>query len=177
MIVRVRTIIMPATELASSTIVEGLSGHLLALLLRSSWHYLNQVFRRRISEHGLTPDQFTVLRWLMEQPQSVSQRRLAELMAIDENTIASLMLRMEQSGLIVREVHASDARQKVLVVSRTGQAVFRRVQPIAKALQDQFLSAIPVAEQAGFLLNLGRVAEVGRTSAHVEKNSRRARRS
>lgn len=175
MIIRMRTIIMPATELASSTIVEGMLGHRLAPLLRRSWHHLNQIFRHRISEHGLTPDQFTVLRWLNEA-RGISQRHLAELMAVDENTIASLVARMEDSGLIERRGHASDGRRKVLEASPTGEAVFRRIQPIATDLQDKLMSSIPKAERAGFLLNLARIAEAGCQTAQREKAVRRARR-
>ena len=36
----------------------------LAPLLRRTWYSLNQTFRRRIAHAGLTPDQFSVLRWL-----------------------------------------------------------------------------------------------------------------
>lgn len=144
------------------------SGKRLAPLLRRSWHHLNQIFRRRLRKHGLTPDQFTVLRWLGES-HGLSQRDLAELMAVDENTIASLVARMADAGLIDRTSHADDGRRKILTATRTGEALFKRLQPIAIALQDQLMEAIPAAERSGFLLNLARIAEAGCRAVRLEK--------
>ena len=96
-------------------------------------------------------------------------------MAIDENTIASLVARMEDAGLIERRSHASDGRRKVLTASRTGEALLKRIQPIAAALQEQLMSAIPEAERDGFLRNLARIAEAGCRTAQLEKAVGRAR--
>ena len=38
----------------------------LPILLRHAWYGLNQAFRRRIAHLGITPDQFTVMRTLLE---------------------------------------------------------------------------------------------------------------
>ena len=35
-------------------------------LLRRAWYSLNQAFRRRIAHLDITPNQFTILRWLLE---------------------------------------------------------------------------------------------------------------
>src|SRR6266436_8729823 len=59
-------------------------------LLRRAWYGLNQAFRRRITHLGITPDQFTVMRTLLEG-EGISQRRLTELMSSDPNTVASLL--------------------------------------------------------------------------------------
>src|SRR5216117_1803259 len=67
----------------------------LPLLLRRSWYGLNQAFRRRILPLGLTPDQFTVLRTLLEN-EGIRQRELTQLMSSDPNTVAALVERMER---------------------------------------------------------------------------------
>src|SRR3954471_21878537 len=75
----------------------------LPLLLRRAWYGLNQAFRRKILHLRLTPDQFTVLRTLIEaEPKGLTQRELAETISSDPNTIASLLERMEANGLIER---------------------------------------------------------------------------
>jgi MarR family transcriptional regulator for hemolysin len=131
----------------------------LAPLLRRAWYHLNRAFRRRVTEHGLTPDRYTALRWLAEQGQGITQRRLAELMSSDENTIAALVARMEADGLIRRQAHESDLRCHALVVTARGQQIFARVQPIAQDLLDHLLSAVPSGERQGFLRNLKRLAD------------------
>src|SRR5579864_2490455 len=75
-------------------------------LLRRCWFNLNQTFRRRISHTGVTPDQFTVMRTLLEgDPKGMTQRELTNLMSSDPNTIASMLERMEKAGLVERRQH------------------------------------------------------------------------
>src|SRR5438093_7593408 len=81
----------------------------LPLLLRRSWYGLNQAFRRRIAHLELTPDQFTVMRTLLEN-EGLTQRELAHSISSDPNTVASLVNRMEQAGLLERETHERDRR-------------------------------------------------------------------
>ena len=83
----------------------------LAPLLRRAWYGLNQTFRRRIAESGITPDQFTILRWLGEHPDGLTQRALADLMASDPNTVTAILTRMQKSGLIERRPHTDDANE------------------------------------------------------------------
>ena len=67
----------------------------LPFLLRRCWFNLNQTFRRRIAHLGVTPDQFTVMRTVLEgSPKGLTQRQMTELMSSDPNTIASLLERM-----------------------------------------------------------------------------------
>src|ERR1041385_2782519 len=83
----------------------------LPILLRHAWYGLNQAFRRRIAHLGVTPDQFTVMRTLLEgDPEGLVQSELVRLMASDPNTIASLLERMEKAGLIERRTHEKDRR-------------------------------------------------------------------
>ncbi|MES2573088.1 MAG: hypothetical protein V4710_23900, partial [Verrucomicrobiota bacterium] len=35
-------------------------------LLRRAWYGLNQAFRQRVAHLGITPDQYSILRWLSE---------------------------------------------------------------------------------------------------------------
>src|SRR5437870_13814992 len=81
----------------------------LPLLLRRAWYGLNQAFRRRIAHLGVTPDQFTVMRTLLEN-EGITQRELTQLMTSDPNTVASLLERMEKAGLVERPTHEEDRR-------------------------------------------------------------------
>src|SRR5215471_7775229 len=83
----------------------------LPLLLRHAWYGLNQAFRRRISHLNLTPDQFTVIRTLLEH-QDITQGELARLISSDPNTVTSLLCRMEKAGLLERQEHQQDRRAR-----------------------------------------------------------------
>src|SRR5256885_13213078 len=83
----------------------------LPLLLRRAWYGMNQAFRRRIAHLGVTPDQFTVLRTLLEgDARGMNQRELTHTISSDPNTVASLLERMESTGFIKRMAHEKDRR-------------------------------------------------------------------
>src|SRR5436309_12895406 len=80
-------------------------------LLRRAWYGLNQAFRRRIAHTKVTPDQFTVMRTLLEgDPKGLTQRELARHMTSDPNTMAALLERMEAGGWVQRKPHEKDGR-------------------------------------------------------------------
>ena len=135
----------------------------LAPLLRRAWYGLNQTFRRRIAGSGVTPDQFTVLRWLTENPDGMTQRSLADAMASDPNTITALMARMLKAGLVERRSDPNDARCNRIRLKPKGRQLHLELQPLATTLQSDLLTCIPPAERAQFLAHLTNVAN------HIEQ--------
>src|SRR6059058_4437153 len=80
-------------------------------LLRRAWYGLNQTFRQRVAHLNLTPDQYSILRWLSEgDAAGLTQRAITELMASDPNTITSTLSRMEKAQMISRHPHEKDRR-------------------------------------------------------------------
>lgn len=149
----------------------------LALLLRRTWYGLNQTFRRRIADAGVTPDQFTILRWLTEHPEGLTQRALADLMASDPNTVTAILTRMLNAGLIERRADPSDARCNRILLKAKGRSVHTRLQPIASDLQDDLLAAIPPSERDVFLTQLAAVAATLERLEAEEKQPRGAKRT
>ena len=140
----------------------------LPVLLRRAWYGLNQAFRQRIAHLGLTPDQFSILRWLSEDdPAGITQRRLTDLMASDPNTITSTLSRMEKSGLLARRKHETDRRAHRVKLLPKGQRVFDKARKVAIELQAQVLAVIPAEHRASFLNELGAIADA--CAAAVEK--------
>src|SRR5712672_2822294 len=130
----------------------------LPLLLRRAWYGLNQAFRRRIAHLGLTPDQFTVMRTLLEND-GITQRELTQLMSSDPNTIASLLERMEKSGLLVRKSHEKDRRANRLHAEPAGRRKYEQARELALALQQEVLSVLPEEQRELFLTQLTLVAD------------------
>src|SRR5437016_11783637 len=106
----------------------------LPLLLRRAWYGLNQAFRRRIAHLGITPDQFTVMRTLLEH-EGITQRELTKLMSSDPNTVASLLARMEQAGLLQRQAHESDRRARRRRLRAADRRKYEAARKIAVAMQ------------------------------------------
>jgi len=135
-------------------------------LLRRAWYSLNQAFRRRIAHLGITPDQFTVLRTLLESdPAGVSQRDLAHFMTSDPNTVGSLLERMEAAGLVARRQHEKDRRAHRIQLSATGRRKYVAARKIAIALQSEVLTVLQEADREPFLEHLALVAEACRRTA------------
>ena len=129
-------------------------------LLRRAWYGLNQAFRRRIRHLKVTPDQFTVLRTLMEaDAKGLSQREIAETISSDPNTIASLLERMESNDLVERATHESDGRAHRIRLLAHGRKTYKIARAVALDLQGEVLTALPEEQREEFLQNLALVAE------------------
>lgn len=145
----------------------------LPMLLRRAWYGLNQAFRHLTVQAGITPDQFTVLRTLREHdPLALTQSDLAEQMSSDPNTIASLLRRMEQQGLIERRANTEDRRAHSLALVEAGQRKYSQVRRRAVALQKSILSALPESGREGFLIQLELIGNACRQAAQIGRVAR-----
>ena len=139
-------------------------------LLRCAWYGLNQAFRRRIAHLGITPDQYSVLRWLTEgDRKGLSQREISDLMAADANTVAAIVRRMQSAGWIGREVHEADRRARRVQITSTGRKKFNVARRIAGELQAEILAVLPANDLDAFLNRLERVADSCQRAADTTK--------
>ena len=135
-------------------------------LLRRAWYGLNQAFRRRIAHLEITPDQFTVLRTLLEgDPLGLTQRELTQLMSSDPNTVASLLQRMEASGLVERKAHEKDRRAHRIRLLESGRTKYEAARALAVELQSEVLEVIPASRREEFLEDLALVADACKAAA------------
>jgi DNA-binding MarR family transcriptional regulator len=136
------------------------------ILLRHAWYGLNQAFRRRIAPIGVTPDQFTVLRTLLEHEKTgLTQSELTRAIASDPNTIASLVLRMERAGWVHRARHEKDRRAYHLKISTVGRTKYKQARKIAVELQEELLAGWSEKKRDEFLTNLAQIADRCRSVA------------
>jgi DNA-binding MarR family transcriptional regulator len=135
-------------------------------LLRRAWYGLNQAFRRRIAHLQITPDQFTVMRTLLEgDPCGITQRELTHRMSSDPNTVASLLHRMDEAGLVERKRHEKDRRAHRILLREAGQKKYETARQIAVLLQGEVLAVLPRARREEFLRHLDLVSDACRVAA------------
>jgi MarR family transcriptional regulator for hemolysin len=147
----------------------------LPLLLRRAWYGLNQAFRRRIAHTGVTPDQFTALRSLLEgDPKGMTQRELTQAMSSDPNTVASLLERMKTAKWVERRPHEQDRRAYRIRILPLGQQQYETCRNLAIDLQSQVLSGLPVDQRELFLEQLDEVASACRQAAAESPRSPRS---
>jgi len=142
----------------------------LPILLRRAWYGLNQAFRRRIARMDLTPDQFTVIRTLLEaEPEGLTQKALADAISSDPNTIASLLERMECNGLVKRRPHEKDRRANRVELLPSAKNKYEAIRQEAVELQGHVLEQLPEGDREKFLSQLEVIAEACR---NISNNKR-----
>jgi DNA-binding MarR family transcriptional regulator len=107
---------------------------------------------------GLSPLEFGVLFQLHDRP-GVDQNTLADRLALDRTTTSSTVFKLEQLGLIKREVNDSDRRARVLRLAPAGVALFASHRPKAQAAQQRVLSVLTPAERKQLAEMMGRVID------------------
>jgi len=144
----------------------------LPVLLRRAWYGLNQAFRQRVTHLKVTPDQFSIMRWLYEgDPQGLTQRTITDLMASDPNTITSTLARMEKNGLIERRPHETDRRAHRVKLLLKGRRTFEKARTVAMELQTGILKSLPEDERTRFLDAMEIVADA--CAAATERPARK----
>lgn len=124
------------------------------------------LLRRVLQEHGaswqnqlphLTKPQYAVLHAIGATP-GIEQAALRRRAAIDKATLASLLLRMEQRGLIEREVDEQDRRHRVLQLTDRGRQELRASTPVADAIDAALLERLAPEEREQLHGLLGKLA-------------------
>jgi DNA-binding MarR family transcriptional regulator len=140
--------------------ITDLPGHLIRRLHQLS----TQVFSQRVKDAGfdLTPIQFAALDALAANPDT-DQATLAEAIAKDRATIGGVVDRLEQKGLLVRQVSATDRRARTLRLSDEGTAVLTALAPVVLKLQREILPELSDAEYRQFITLAAKAAHAAQS--------------
>ncbi|GAB4272475.1 MAG: MarR family transcriptional regulator [Pararhodobacter sp.] len=136
-------------------------GHLIRRLNQGS----TQAFTRHMQAHGtdLTSVQFAAMDAIVTNP-GIDQAGVAALIAYDRATIGGVIDRLEQKGLVLRQVSKRDRRARELRATEKGLALFSEILPVVRALQDDILPGLTEDERRQFF-DLARKAIGGDAAA------------
>lgn len=132
-------------------------------LLRRCVQYANDLFAHEPTASALTKQQFTVL-VAVEQNEGVSQSDLVTLTGIDRSTLAEMIRRMIDKGLLTRERTDSDQRANSVRLAAGGRKALRGARAASDRVERALLSALPAADRAKFsrmLTTIVAAAEAG----------------
>lgn len=107
---------------------------------------------------GLTGPQFAVLTAVNAYP-GAEQGSLAASVALDRSTMASIVRRLEERGLIVRERPAEDGRKRLLQLTDEGRELLERTHGQARALDRELMAGYDADEVADLLRRLSALSE------------------
>lgn len=149
-------------------------------LLKRCQQFYSDLYAREIGRGDLTRQQFIVLAAL-ENNDGVSQTALVEMTGIDRSTLAEMVRRMLERGLLSRERTEEDARANAIAITTAGRRALRVARSAAERAEKALLESLSPLERARFTKALATIAAAGETYAAsaptpIVKTKRRARR-
>lgn len=117
---------------------------------------IRQDFKRRAQHLGLTQAQWSAISHLHRDP-GLTQAALAERLEVHPVTVTQLLDRMEKSGWIRREAHATDRRAQCVHLTESTEPVLAELGRLAGQTREQALHGLSESERRQFELLLARV--------------------
>jgi DNA-binding MarR family transcriptional regulator len=127
-------------------------------LLHRAGQCADEMFSSSLSSGTMTPRQFAVLK-AVEGTVEPSQTTLVEMTGIDRSTVADIVRRLVERGLVQRRRTRRDARMYALRLTVKGKAALKQAEPAAVTTDEKLLAALEPAERSAFLDALHRIVK------------------
>lgn len=126
-------------------------------LMRRCHQLYGDLYSREAGARDLTKQQFTVL-CALEHHDGVSQTALVETTGIDRSTLAEMVRRMLERGLLSRERTEEDQRANAVAITPAGRKALRAARIAADRAERALLEPLPPAERQRFVKSLVAIA-------------------
>ena len=127
-------------------------------LLRRAQQYADDLYKKEVGATGPTARQFTVLHTVSEN-EGLSQTDLVRRTGIDRSTLADMIARLTNKGLIARQRTKDDARANSVKLTAQGRKMLKSAENKVMKAEEDALSMLPKTQQASFMKNLRSYAE------------------
>lgn len=101
----------------------------LCFALYSTSLAMSKVYRKQLPKLGLTYSQYLVMMVLWEQDE-LTVTDIGERLFLDSATLTPLLKRMETAGLITRTRAASDERQVIITLTKSGDGLRQKAMEV-----------------------------------------------
>jgi DNA-binding MarR family transcriptional regulator len=128
-------------------------------LLHRSGQCADDMFATLMGESNLTPRQFAVLK-CAASTDDLSQTALVDLTGIDRSTLADIVRRLVQKGLLTRRRTRRDARMYAVRITVAGHEALKTAAKVADQTEARILAALPAEQRALFVSQLERIVTV-----------------
>lgn len=143
-------------------------------LIKRCQQFYGDLYTREAGSSELTKQQFTVLAAL-ENNDGVSQTALVEMTGIDRSTLAEMVRRMLERGLISRERTEKDARANAVAITASGRKALRSARTAADRAEKALLDPLPPSERTRFIKALSTIAAAGDAFSTAPKTRTKTR--
>ena len=121
-----------------------------------------RVFRPVLADHGLTEQQWRVLRALSQHPDGLEVGDLAAATCLLGPSLSRILANLEQRNLVERESVVHDARRARIAISAAGLGLVRRIAPLSEGAYrtiEQRFGPARLAELLDLLDDLATIAD------------------
>ena len=133
-------------------------------LLKRCAQFFGDLYAHEAGSGELTKQQFILLAAL-EHNEGVSQTALVEITGIDRSTLAEMVRRMLEKGLLSRERTEEDQRANSVAISAVGRKALRAARTASDRAEKALLDPLPPTERQRFVKLLAMVASAGEAYA------------
>jgi DNA-binding MarR family transcriptional regulator len=109
-------------------------------------------------DQTLTGPQFAVLTAVARYPRA-DQGSLAAAVALDRSTMADVVRRLEERGLVRRETDVSDGRRKLVSLTLAGSEAYNNAYRKARELDEMLLAGRTPVERQALMADLTELVE------------------
>jgi DNA-binding MarR family transcriptional regulator len=124
------------------------------------------LFLEETRDFGITPVQYSLMTTLAERGE-MDQNSLALEIGLERTSVAEVIPRLQDRGLLIRRRGVDDGRFKLVKLTRKGMALLRTMAPAVQRAHDRTVEHLGPAERDAFLLQLIRLVECNNHVAAV----------
>ena len=125
-------------------------------LLHRAGQAADELFATEMQGSELTPRQYAVLVVLAEH-ENGSQTDIVNATGIDRSTLADIVKRLVDRGLLARRRSKLDARAYSVRLTAAGQSALKSAQPVAAKVEALILRTLPAAHRNALVNSLATI--------------------
>jgi MarR family transcriptional regulator, transcriptional regulator for hemolysin len=129
-----------------------------ALITSRSAKIFSEVLEKELRPFNVTRSQWIAMYYIYVS-EIITQRELADKLCVKEPTLARLLQKMENDGIVCRSNSTSDKRMKYLTLTEKGKAICFKLVPVVEKYKDDIVSGIDDCELQIFKKVLDKMTE------------------
>jgi DNA-binding MarR family transcriptional regulator len=157
---------MTASEPSAALDLDAFMPYLVNVLASRLSTELATVYQARF---GISIPEWRVIAHLA-QNRKVSVREIYARVAMDKSKVSRAAARLEGAGIVEKKTGAADRRLVELQLTRRGRLLYRQIEPLALAYEQESLSPLSVKERGLFRALVGKLLN-GRAAHAIERRA------
>ena len=113
-------------------------------------------FIKRMARYELRPVDYSVITLINANP-NLTQKRLSQAINVSPPNLATLLDRLEERGLVMRQRNPNDKRSQTLVLTEEGRSLCKKADKTVFELENEATSMLSDAERAELLRLLQKI--------------------